>query len=82
MSSSIQATHGLTFPPLEAEHVQWVRDHLSLIAIGGCWIIPRTTTIVTRETETTVSIMGPESDPDSPLVAYLKAAGQTIVASA
>jgi hypothetical protein len=79
--SSVQSDHRLPNPPPTQEHIDWTRRQLSLVKIGGVWIIPRSMTIVTRETGDSVSILGPESAPGSALVAHIEAAGFKILSA-
>ena len=78
MVASVQSNHNLSFPPLDPDYIRWTRNTINSLDIGGAWIIPRSITIVTREAETQVSIMGPESASTSILTRYVEAAGFTI----
>ena len=64
-------------PPLNPAHVQWQKNILDSLKIGGTWMIPRTLTIGHRTGENTVKIEGgfPE---ERLLVAHIRAAGYTI----
>jgi hypothetical protein len=62
---------------LNPTHVEWTRNTLGMVKIGGVWSIPRSGTLVHRTGEHSVLIDGPEEINDE-LLSYIRAAGFTI----
>ena len=67
--------------PLNQNFVQWTRNAIGMMKIGGSWGIPRSGVIVHRTGEKTVRIdRSIAYGPEELLESYLEAAGYTVEA--
>ncbi len=63
---------------LHPAHVQWQKNLLDALNIGGTWVIPANGAIITKSNPNTVQMVGPNDGMSAAVIRHCNAAGYNV----